>query len=183
MTQDIYGRHGEDMNNILRQAELQGQELEPLAANGYYRQEMKEDEIGNLAIANKIYLNRHVQYLLNPEGHDMDINTVFPSNYLKAADLQKRKHKLTIFKCVMEKVGDEEKPIVYFVGKEKGLVLNKTNASVISSMFGPDTDNWKDCQVILYPTKVPFQGKPTDAIRIEEPFDEPAVGDDEDIPF
>ena len=61
----------------------------------------------------------------------MDINSAFPSNYLKAADLRGGRVTVAIDSVVIENIGDEDKPIVYFQGKEKGLVLNKTNANMV----------------------------------------------------
>lgn len=129
----------------------------------------------------------------------MNINTAFPSNYLKADDLGKSRPVVTISDVRVEKVGEDEKPIVFFEGKEKGLVLNKTNAATIAELAdSPETDDWNGVRVRLYATKVDFQGRRVLAIRIEEappapraatrqPEPEPEpdfveVGDDE-IPF
>lgn len=128
----------------------------------------------------------------------MNINTAFPSNYLKADDLGKSRPVVTISDVRVEKVGEDEKPIVYFEGKEKGLVLNKTNAATIAELAdSSETDDWSGVRVRLYATKVDFQGRRVLAIRIEEapaaprsvrqPEPEPEpdfveVGDDE-IPF
>ncbi len=70
----------------------------------------------------------------------MKINEAFPSNYLKAADLQDREVTVTMADVKMEKLGDDSRPVLYFRGKEKGLVLNKTNANNIASRYGDDTD-------------------------------------------
>lgn len=97
----------------------------------------------------------------------MNINEAFPSKFLKCADLQGRKAKVVIDHVEMDKIGDDTKLIVYFRGKDKGLVLNKTNASVISDMHGDDTDDWSGCDIMLFPTRVDYQGKRVDAIRVE----------------
>lgn len=96
----------------------------------------------------------------------MDINGAFPSNYLKAADLQKREVKVTMSHIAMEDVGSDHKPVLYFVGKERGLVLNKTNSMNIASAYGGETDHWTGKPVILYPTWVDFQGRSVEAIRV-----------------
>lgn len=97
----------------------------------------------------------------------MNINEAFPSKFLKCADLQGRKAKVIIDHVEMDKIGDDTKLIIYFRGKDKGLVLNKTNASVISDMHGDDTDDWSGCDIVLFPTRVDYQGKRVDAIRVE----------------
>jgi hypothetical protein len=52
---------------------------------------------------------------------------------------------LKIKTVVMETLGEdrEEKMVVYFVGKQKGLVLNLTNFNTIARICGSDeTDDW-----------------------------------------
>ena len=100
----------------------------------------------------------------------MKISEAFPSNYLKVDDLQNKKVQVTINSVSMEEVGDANKPVVYFKGKEKGLVLNKTNAVMIGEITGTEEmDNWVGHQIILFPARVDFQGKRVPAIRIEAP--------------
>lgn len=110
----------------------------------------------------------------------MNINDVFPSNYLKASDLQGRKLKLTISDVSIEQLGNDNKPVVYFEGKEKGLVLNKTKAQILASAFSPETDGWKGREIAIYPTKVSFQGQMVDSIGLEITAQE---GDGKEIPF
>lgn len=135
-------------------------------------------------------------------GAVVNINGAFPSTYLKASDLQGRRVSVTMAGVRMEDIGGEQKPILSFVGKEKGLVLNKTNANMIAEITGSEeTDDWHGQAIVLYPTKTDFQGKRVDAIRVDYPAPdngrpakaktarvvppEPAVTDDEldQIPF
>lgn len=136
----------------------------------------------------------------------MNINDQFPSKFLKAADLDGKNILVTIKDCMVETIGEDKRPVLYFAGKEKGVVLNKTNATNISEAYGPDTDEWTGKKVMLYTAFVDFQGKSMESIRIRKPKDselnggsnkpEPRVaatppafetGDpgfgDEDIPF
>jgi hypothetical protein len=99
----------------------------------------------------------------------MKISSAFPSQYLKAADLNDRAVRVTIADVRMEDIGGDHKPILYFVGKEKGLVMNKTNANTISGRFGDDTDDWNGQDIELFPTIVDFQGRSVDAIRVRIP--------------
>ncbi len=46
----------------------------------------------------------------------------------------------------------DKKPIVFFVGKEKGMALNKTNAKAIAGMYGHDTAKWRDKPIAIYVT-------------------------------
>jgi len=106
----------------------------------------------------------------------MDINNVFPSKWLKAGDLQGRNIKVTMENILMEEVADDKKPVLYFQGKTKGLVLNKTNANAIAGMYGPDTDNWKGRAIVIFPTQVDYAGKPVQAIRVQ--MTKPAAADE-----
>jgi hypothetical protein len=96
----------------------------------------------------------------------MDINAQFPSKYLKAADLNGGEVTVTIKDCIVESLGEDKRPVLYFAGKDKGVVLNKTNATNISDAYGGDTDEWVGKKVILYTAYVDFQGRSMEAIRI-----------------
>ena len=111
----------------------------------------------------------------------MDMNNVFPSKFLKASDLQGHKVKLTIASVEMDKFGDDDKPVMYFRDKEKGVVLNKTKAGILSSSFSPESDGWIGKEIFLYPTKVNFQGQMVDSIGIQVVMEEQELNDE--IPF
>ena len=121
----------------------------------------------------------------------MNINGAFPSSYLKAADLQGKRVTVVIDKVVMEDIGGEHKPVVKFQGKDRGVVLNKTNAAMIAEIANSEeTDEWVGVKVMLYPTKTDFQGKRVDCIRVDYPANgakpkpAPVVADDDDeVPF
>lgn len=101
----------------------------------------------------------------------MNIGNAFPSKYLKASDLMNKQINVTIDRVEMEDFGDDgDKAIVYFVGKEKGLVLNKTNANAIVDITGSDeTSDWHGKSVSLYSAKVQFKDKMVPAIRVDAP--------------
>jgi len=130
----------------------------------------------------------------------MDINQAFPSNYLKASDLQGREVSVTMNSVEMTTLDDgEQKPLVHFNGKQKGLILNKTNANTIAGLYGPDTDNWQGQAITLFPTQVDFQGRQVECIRVkinrpaqqtvaQQPVAQPElpshdINDDSQIPF
>jgi arabinogalactan endo-1,4-beta-galactosidase len=97
----------------------------------------------------------------------MNINEAFPSKYLKASDLGGSEPTVTISHVTVEEVGEtDRKPVIYFAGKEKGIVLNKTNATNIGDAYGPDTDEWTGKKVTLFTAWVDFNGRSVEAIRI-----------------
>lgn len=68
----------------------------------------------------------------------MNINDAFPSKYVQASDLNNQECQATIADVRREEVGDDRDllPVVYFQGRAKGLVLNKTNAFAIAEQYG-----------------------------------------------
>ena len=88
------------------------------------------------------------------------LGDLFPSRFLSAADLQGKDAIATIERVEVEKFDDDaQKPIVYFQGKAKGLVCNKTNFKSIALIAGDDTDNWSGNDIILFPVMVDFKGR------------------------
>lgn len=102
-----------------------------------------------------------------------NINEAFPSQFLKASDLQGRQVTVAIDRAEYEKIGDDRKLILFFQGKQKGMVLNKTNANNIAALYGPDTDNWNGEEITLFEAMVDFQGKTVPAIRVRAPQRKP----------
>lgn len=105
----------------------------------------------------------------------MNINQAFPSKWMKAdVDVPEEGAVFTIEEVRFEMVGGgnddegEQKLVAYFQGTSKGLVLNRTNADVISSVLGSlDTDDWVGQSVTLYSTDVQFGSKMTRGIRVK----------------
>jgi hypothetical protein len=100
----------------------------------------------------------------------MNINESFPSKYLKASDIEGQPT-VVIANVATEEVGKDKemRPVLYFDGEEKGIILNKTNATNISKLYGYETDDWIGKKVMLGTTWVDFQGQSVEAIRIYPP--------------
>lgn len=122
------------------------------------------------------------------------LNEVFSGDYLKAQDLRGKSVRVTISTVTLKEFEDGKKLIINFEGKDKSLVCNKTNASIIQEVLGSDdTDDWEGKSITLTTKKVEFQGNLVPAIRVllEErapaprptapPVDDDATPDD--IPF
>lgn len=121
---------------------------------------------------------------------------VFPSKYLKAADLGGKPITVTIESAPLETLKNPEgkeqlKTVLYFMKAKKALPLNMTNWDAVAEIAGGDSDDWPGCQVELYPDKTQMAGKIVDCIRVrapaqrELPKPKPPLKEEmgEDIPF
>ncbi len=103
----------------------------------------------------------------------MKILAAFPSKYLKAADLHDKHVSAIMSHVLLEEVankdGTELLPILYFNGVSKGMVLNRTNAKVISAAYTDETDAWQGMPIVLFPAMVAFGAETVEAIRVKAP--------------
>jgi hypothetical protein len=121
--------------------------------------------------------------------------TTFGS-YLKQEDLQGKAIKVVIESVDLEEIKDqdtgktEKKLVMHFQGKDKTLIVNKTNCETLEQITGTDDyDAWGGWQVVLFsdPT-VKFGGKTVGGLRIRavssavKPPPPPVVEEEEDDP-
>jgi len=102
----------------------------------------------------------------------VNINSAFPSKYLKAADLNGNAVPVTIREVTTEAVGQKQelKPVVYFMDKKKGMVLNRINSKKIAEIAGSvDTEDWGGTVIALYPSETEFAGETVECIRVKAP--------------
>lgn len=99
----------------------------------------------------------------------MKVSEAFPSKYLTAADLQGRNVPVVISNVIVEELDGKRKLSIYFQGKQKSFICNKTNANNIAAIYGDDTDGWIGQEVILFEAMVDYQGKTVPAIRVRAP--------------
>ena len=90
-----------------------------------------------------------------PELATLGIDT---GKHLKAADLQGREVDAVVQTATVEKLGDDTKLVLGFVGKSKGMALNKGNLAVMTESFGSNTDRWIGQTVTLYAVNTEYQG-------------------------
>lgn len=100
-----------------------------------------------------------------------DINALFPSKFLKSADIKGREPTVCISKLEVEAVAEgEHKPVLYFQNASKGMVLNRTNADTIAQSYGPDTDSWLGKEITIYVARVQGPNGMTDGLRVRVPI-------------
>ena len=98
---------------------------------------------------------------------------VFPSKWLKADDLGDKEPTVIISQVVMEEIGNNEpkKPVIYFRGKQKGMVCNKTNWNRIAYIHkSDDSDDWPGKKITLYVEIVDMRGEMKPALRVKAPI-------------
>ena len=74
---------------------------------------------------------------------------------LKAKDFVGKNLKLTIDRIEVvtypasDNSPEQSKPAMYFVGKEKRLILNGTNTETLCNAYGNDSENWRGKEIAL----------------------------------
>jgi hypothetical protein len=100
------------------------------------------------------------------------VDLLFPSKYAKAADL--RGKNVTVWieriqpreKLMMQGGKTDYKPVIWLKGKEKGWILNKTNAKQIARVYGPELTDWLGKPVVIMSAEVEARGEMVEAIRV-----------------
>jgi len=106
----------------------------------------------------------------------MNRDELFPSKYIKAADLGGKPLTVTIKSTAVEALnnpnggGQQDKLLLSFVNQPKKLVCNVTNYNSIADLHGDETDSWPGKRIELYPTKASMGGKSFDAVRVRAPI-------------
>ena len=100
----------------------------------------------------------------------ISISKLFDNRFLKSDDIGDTNLVCTIDRVELEVLGygesRDEKAVVYFKEIDKVLVLNKTNATSISRMYGDDTAEWKNKKIALYTKEVDYRGETFLGIRV-----------------
>lgn len=103
----------------------------------------------------------------------MRYELMFPSEFVKAADLNGKDVTVTIKAVTVDELTmrggrKENKGVIRFEKAEKKLVLNRTNADTIAKLYGNETENWIGKQITMYPTRTTFGRDEVECIRIRE---------------
>ncbi len=104
---------------------------------------------------------------------EQDVRQMFDSAYVGAWDLQGRDVVVTIASITpgeLSKAGTSKKdkaPIIHFEGRDKGMVLNKTNMKIIAGIYGGfKVKAWIGKPITLYATTCQFGPNTVDCIRV-----------------
>jgi hypothetical protein len=102
----------------------------------------------------------------------MKRNDVYPSTWLKAADLGPAGRVVTIRNVTLEEVGKERerKPVMTFKETDQELIINATNWDKVVELTGEeDSDAWSGHKIKLARVQVQYGARTVDAIRVEAP--------------
>jgi len=100
----------------------------------------------------------------------MKTGDVYGGNWLEKEDIGNRQVVVTIESVSVHEMNDgKRKAALHFVGKEKALLVNVTNASCIEAITGTDEmDNWAGTRIVLFSDpSVMFQGKRVGGLRVK----------------
>jgi hypothetical protein len=87
----------------------------------------------------------------------MQYDDFHSSKFLGAADLGGVAHVVQIARIEREQMQDGKvKPAIYFVGKQKALLANKTNWGTLGAAFGKNLGDWVGRSIELF--VMPCQG-------------------------
>jgi hypothetical protein len=110
-----------------------------------------------------------VWFAISTRSDMAKIGDVYGGNYLKAEDIKgKGDIRVAISEVAYDEYDGKKRAVLHFRGRDKVLPLNVTNANMIAELLESDEmDDWVGQRICLYVTKVDFQGKRVDAIRIK----------------
>lgn len=99
--------------------------------------------------------------------------TLFTGKYLASPDLGKNEPTVKIERITSELVKDEEKRterhrwIAFFAGKDKGMLLNRSNAILIAAICKSDkTEDWIGHRITIGVREVKMGGETVDGLRV-----------------
>ncbi len=97
------------------------------------------------------------------------------SKYLKAEHLKDGVEvEMTIDRIVFEPIKrddgtEQQKLVLYFRGRERGLVLNNTNIDVLIGCYGDDQEAMVGQTIVLFRTTTQFKSQVVPCLRLRAP--------------
>jgi hypothetical protein len=107
----------------------------------------------------------------------MQYDDFHSSRFLGVADLNGTSHVAQIERLSSEQMQDgKTKPTLHFVGRQKTLLVNKTNWGTLGAAFGKDLNSWIGRSIELF--AMPCQGPNgmTQGVRVRAITEPPAGG-------
>lgn len=99
-----------------------------------------------------------------------DYRSLFDRAYIAAFDLGGKDVVVKIARVEGQVLNNgksqNKKPVIFFEGRERGFVANKTNCKAISGMYGTKVESWIGKLITLFPTVASMGGEQVEAIRV-----------------
>ena len=102
----------------------------------------------------------------------MDMRQKFPSRYYKPEDFT-GDVRLTMASVHDELIFAEQRPVLYFRGQEKGLVINGARNKSLIDLFGYESNQWVGQDVVLFATTTMVGNKAKPTIGVKKPNGQP----------
>jgi hypothetical protein len=97
----------------------------------------------------------------------MKMNDAYPSTYVKADQITSPVE-VVIDRVELCELGEDRKPVVFFQGKDAGVVLSKSRfGQLVEICQAEDSDDWRGSPVILTTEPSFYAGKPCRALKFE----------------
>ena len=115
-----------------------------------------------------------ITFFENTEDHEelMNIYSTDLFKYLAGDMIGQKTVYLTIASVTIERMnsggggGEKAKPCLHFKERDKLMVLNKTNASLLAKELGAETDDWPGATVTIAAPVIEAFGKSTRSLKI-----------------
>jgi hypothetical protein len=94
-------------------------------------------------------------------------DAAFPSRYLTSGDVEGKRFTATIKQIEYCKMADgQEKPVAFFQGMKKGIVLNKSKAKLLAELSkSKKFDDWVGVAVEIYGSVTDLRGEEVACIK------------------
>lgn len=100
----------------------------------------------------------------------VDFDQLYPGRFLKSGDLLGKKVTVVINDVTIDELegekGKKVQGILYLRGKDKQIVLNKTNGICLKAMFGRKLGDWIGKRIVIFQSQTRFGADTVDCIRI-----------------
>lgn len=100
----------------------------------------------------------------------VDFDQLYPGRFLKSGELLGKKVTVKIADVAIDELEGEKgkkiQGIIFLEGKDKQIVLNKTNGLCLRGMFGRKLSDWIGKRITIFQDKTKLAGEVVDCIRI-----------------
>lgn len=95
---------------------------------------------------------------------------IVPTKYICFEDLRGQDVTVTVRAFAAEKMfanGKQQiRPVLYFEGKAKGMVVNATINDTLTALYGPELEGWVGKRITIYPTTDDRGGQERMVVRV-----------------